>query len=143
MHKKTKGFTSIEMDAMRARAKEMREEARSTKNRVAGERAVVSAIKAMKEPDRSLAKQLHSIITKAAPQLTPKTWYGMPAYARNDKVVCFFQSGKKFKMRYSTFGFQPEAKLDEGALWPTSFALKTLGSADIAKIKALVKKAIR
>jgi uncharacterized protein YdhG (YjbR/CyaY superfamily) len=140
--KKSGSFTDVELDAMRNRAKEMREEARSNKGRAEGERAVLAAIAALKEPDRSMAKRLHAIITKTAPALMPKTWYGMPAYAKGDKIVCFFQSAQKFKTRYATFGFQPEARLDEGNIWPTAFALKKLTAAEEAKVKALIKKAV-
>jgi uncharacterized protein YdhG (YjbR/CyaY superfamily) len=107
-----------------------------------GESAVLKAIAAMTEPDRVLAERLHAIIKASAPALAPKLWYGMPAYARDGKVVCFFQSAQKFKTRYATFGFQHEANLDEGAMWPTAFALKELTAAEEEKIGALVKKAV-
>ena len=106
-----------------------------------GESAVLAAIAAMPEPDRAMAKRLHAIIKASAPALSPKTWYGMPAYAKDGKVVCFFQSAQKFKTRYATFGFSDEANLDEGAMWPTSFALKELTAAEETRIAALVKKA--
>jgi hypothetical protein len=107
-----------------------------------GESAVVATIAAMPEPDRILAERLHAIINAGAPALAPKLWYGMPAYARDGKVVCFFQSAAKFKTRYATFGFQHDANLDEGSMWPTAFALKELTAAEEARIAALVKKAV-
>ena len=107
-----------------------------------GESAVLAKIAAMPEPDRAMGERLHAIIKASAPALSPKTWYGMPAYAKEGKVVCFFQSAQKFKSRYATFGFSDEANLDEGAMWPTSFALKELTAAEEAKIVALVKKAV-
>src|SRR5919106_6724489 len=137
--KKSKGFTAEERAAMRARAQELKAEAR----RADGESALLAAIAEMPEPDRALAKQLHAIVKARAPALSPKTWYGMPAYANEDgKVVCYFQSAHKFKSRYATFGFSDEANLDEGAMWPTSFALKELTAADEKRIAALVKKAV-
>ena len=144
--KKPQGFTDEERAAMKNRAQELKAEARaaSRKNKVDGESAVLAAIAAMQEPDRSMAKRLHAIIKASAPALSPKTWYGMPAYANKDgKVVCFFQSAHKFNARYATFGFNDVAKLDEGAMWPTSFALKELTPAEEARISALVKKATR
>lgn len=143
IQKKSERFTDDEITAMRERAKELRDEARANRGRAEGERAVLAAIAALKEPDRTMAKRLHAIIMSTAPMLMPKTWYGMPAYAKDDKIVCFFQSAQKFKTRYATFGFQPEAKLDEGSMWPTSFALKKLTAAEEAKIKILVKKSVR
>ena len=137
------GFTAEERAAMKARAQEVKAEARASKNRAEGERALLDAIAAMKEPDRAMAKRIHAVVTAAAPDLWPKTWYGMPAYAKDGKVVCFFQSAEKFNARYATFGFSDEANLDKGAMWPTSFALKELTAADQAKIAALVKKAVR
>jgi uncharacterized protein YdhG (YjbR/CyaY superfamily) len=140
--KSTTGFTAEEKAAMKARAKELKAEARAKEDRAAGESAVLAAIAAMPEPERAMAERLHAIIKASAPALAPKTWYGMPAYANQDgKVVCFFQSAQKFNSRYATFGFQDTANLDEGAMWPTSFALKELTAADEAKIAALVKKA--
>ena len=136
------GFTAEERAAMRARAKEQKAEARLGKDRAAGEAAVRSAIDEMPEPDRAMAARLHEIITASAPDLSPKTWYGMPAYARDGKVVCFFQSAHKFGSRYATFGFNDTANIDEGAMWPTSFALKELTPAEEATIAALVKKAV-
>ncbi len=140
--KKSKGFTDDERAAMKARAQELKAEARANKNRSEGERDVLAAIAAMKEPDRAMAKRLHAIVQASAPALWPKTWYGMPAYAKDGKVVCFFKSAGKFKSRYATFGFEEAANLDEGAMWPTSFALKELTAADEKKIAALVKKAV-
>jgi len=141
--KKSTGWTDDEKAAMKARAKELKAEARADKDKAAGESAVLAAIAAMKEPDRGMAKRLHAIIKASAPALSPKTWYGMPAYADKDgKVVCFFQSAQKFNARYATFGFNDVANLDEGVMWPTSFALKGLTAAEEAKIAALVKKAV-
>jgi uncharacterized protein YdhG (YjbR/CyaY superfamily) len=137
--KSGEGFTAEEKAAMRERAKELKAEA----NMAEAEEAALAAITAMKEPDRSLAKRIHEIIKANAPGLMPKTWYGMPAYANKDgKIVCFFQTAQKFNTRYSTFGFNDSANLDEGAMWATSFALKELTAAEEAKIKTLVKKAV-
>jgi uncharacterized protein YdhG (YjbR/CyaY superfamily) len=138
----SKGFTDDEKAAMKERAKELKAEARAEKDKAAGESAVLAAIATMKEPDRAMAERLHAIIKASAPALSPKTWYGMPAYAKDDKVVCFFQSADKFKARYATLGFSDEANLDEGAMWPTSFALKELTATEEARIVALVKKAV-
>jgi len=135
------GFSDEERAAMKARAQELKAEARTSKSRAEGERAVLSAIAEMSEPDRAMAERLHAIITASAPTLAPKTWYGMPAYAKDGKVICFFQAASKFKVRYATFGFQPDAKLDDGTMWPTSFALTELTTADEATIAALVKRA--
>jgi uncharacterized protein YdhG (YjbR/CyaY superfamily) len=135
--KKSKGFTDEERAAMKERARELKAEAR----REDGERAVLAAIEEMPEPDHTMGKRLHAIIKASAPTLSPKTWYGMPAYAKDGKVVCFFQSAAKFKSRYATFGFSDDANLDKGAMWPTSFALKELTAAEEKKIAALVKKA--
>jgi len=140
--KKSKGFTEDERAAMKARAKELKAEARASKNRAEGERDLLAAVAAMKEPDRTMATRLHAIVEATAPALWPKTWYGMPAYARDGKVVCFFKSAEKFSSRYATFGFEEAANLDEGAMWPTSYALKELTAADEKKIAALVKKAV-
>jgi uncharacterized protein YdhG (YjbR/CyaY superfamily) len=140
--KKSRGFTDEERAAMKARAQELKAEARATKNKADGERDVLAAIAAMKEPDRAMAKRLHAIIEATAPALWPKTWYGMPAYARDGKVVCFFKSAGKFNSRYATLGFEEAANLDEGAMWPTSFALTELTAADEKRIGALVKKAV-
>ncbi len=127
---------------MKERAKELKAEARANKDKAAGESAVLAKIAEMPEPDRTMAKRLHEIITASAPALSPKTWYGMPAYAKDGKVVCYFQSAQKFKSRYATLGFSDEANLDEGAMWPTSFALKELTAAEEARIGALVRKAV-
>jgi uncharacterized protein YdhG (YjbR/CyaY superfamily) len=140
--KTSKGFTDAERAAMKERAKELRAEARANKTRAEGERDVLEKIAEMKGSDRAMAKRLHAIVKASAPALLPKTWYGMPAYAKDGKVVCYFQSAEKFDSRYATFGFSDEANLDEGATWPTSFALKELTTADEAKIGALVKKAV-
>jgi hypothetical protein len=140
--KTSKGFTDEERDAMKARVQELKAEARASKNKADGESDVLAKIAAMREPDRGMAKRLHAIVKASAPVLSPKTWYGMPAYAKDDKVVCFFQSAQKFKTRYATFGFSAAAKLDEGTMWPVGFALKDLTAADEAKIGALVKKAV-
>jgi uncharacterized protein YdhG (YjbR/CyaY superfamily) len=140
--KKSKGFTAEERAAMKERARELKAEERANKDRAAGEKDVLSKIAEMPQPDRAMAKKLHAIITASAPDLSPKTWYGMPAYAKDGKIVCFFQSADKFKSRYATLGFNDEANLDEGAMWPTSFALKELTAAEEKKIAALVKKAV-
>jgi uncharacterized protein YdhG (YjbR/CyaY superfamily) len=136
------GFTDDERAAMKARAQELKAEARANKDKSEGESAVLAAIASMHEPDRAMARRLHAIIKDSAPVLSPKTWYGMPAYARDGKVVCFFQSAQNFKTRYATFGFSETANLDEGALWPVAFALKELTAAEEARIVALVKKAV-
>ncbi len=142
--KPSEGFTADEKAAMKARAQELKAEARAGKDRAEGEKAILAAIGAMKEPDRSMGKRIHEIVTAAAPSLMPKTWYGMPAYADADgKVICFFQAAGKFNVRYATFGFQPDAKLDEGNMWAAAFALIKLTAAEEAKIAALVKKAVR
>src|SRR5215207_7022252 len=140
--KKSERFTAEERAAMRERAKELKAEERANKNRAAGERAVLAKIAEMQEPDRALAERLHEIVKASAPDLSPKTWYGMPAYAKDGKVVCFFQSAQKFNTRYATFSFSDEANLDEGTMWPTSFALKELTDTEEAKISALVKRAV-
>jgi len=136
-------FSAEERAAMKARAQELKAEERVNKNRAEGERAVLAAIDAMSEPDRSMAKRIHSIVTANAPDLSPKTWYGFPAYARDGKVVCFYKSAEKFDSRYATLGFEEAASLDEGEMWPTSYALTKLTPADEKKIAALVKKAAR
>jgi uncharacterized protein YdhG (YjbR/CyaY superfamily) len=135
-------FTIEERAAMKARAQELKAEARANKDKVEGESAVLAAIAEMQEPDRAMASRLHAIIKASAPALSPKTWYGMPAYAKDGKVVCFFQSAQKFNTRYATLGFSDAANLDEDALWPVAFALKKLTAAEEAKIGALVKKAV-
>ena len=141
--KTSQGFTDEEKAAMKERAKELKAEARTSKNKAEGENAALAAIAAMEEPDRSMATRLHEIIKASAPNLSAKTWYGMPAYADQDNnVICFFQSAQKFNARYATLGFSDKANLDEGAMWPTSFALKELTTAEEAKIAALVKKAV-
>jgi uncharacterized protein YdhG (YjbR/CyaY superfamily) len=142
--KKSKGFTDDERAAMQERAQELKAEARRGRRAdlADGETDVLAKIAEMPEPDRAMAQRLHSIIKASAPVLSPKTWYGMPAYAKDGKVVCFFQSAHKFKARYATFGFSDQANLDDGAIWPTSFALKELSPAEEATIKALVKKAV-
>jgi uncharacterized protein YdhG (YjbR/CyaY superfamily) len=142
--KTSKGFTDEERAAMKERAQELKAEARRgpRADKAAGESAVLAKIAEMPEPDRAMGKRLHAIIKASAPALSPKTWYGMPAYAKDGKVVCFFQSADKFKSRYATLGFSDEANLDEGGIWPTSFALKELTAATEAKIGALVKKAV-
>ena len=142
INKKVKGFTDEERAAMKNRAQELKAEARADKDKADGESAVLAAIAAMQETDRAMAKRLHAIIKASAPALSPKTWYGMPAYAKDGKVVCFFQSAQKFNTRYATLGFNDIANLDEGALWPVAFALKELTAAEEAKISALVKKAV-
>ena len=136
--KASSGFTAEERAAMRARAREVKAEG----EKVDGEAAVLAAIAAMPAPDRILAERLHALITAAAPVLSPKTWYGMPAYAKDGKIVCFFKSADKFKTRYATFGFEDAASLDDGAMWPTSFALTDLTAACETKIRALVRKAV-
>jgi uncharacterized protein YdhG (YjbR/CyaY superfamily) len=142
--KKSNGFTAEERAAMKERARELKAEARAKKDRAAGEKDVLAKIGEMKGSDRAMAKRLHAIITDNAPDLIPRTWYGMPAYANKDgKVVCFFQDARKFKSRYATLGFNDAANLDKGAMWPTSFALKELSGAEEKKIAALVRKAVR
>ena len=144
--KKSNGFTDEERAAMKERAQELKADARrgprGKKDKADGEGDVLAKIAAMQEPDRAMAKRLHAIIKASAPGLQPKTWYGMPAYAKDGKVVCFFQSAQKFKTRYATFGFSDTANLDEGQMWPTAFALKELTAAEEAKIAALVKRAV-
>ena len=139
--KADKGLSAEEIAAMKETLKERKAEERVNKDRAAGESATLAAIAAMQEPDRAMATRLHAIVTASAPDLWPKTWYGMPAYARDGKVVCFFQSAQKFNARYATFGFNDTANLDEGAMWPTAFALKELTASEEKKIAALVKKA--
>ena len=140
---KSKGFTDEEKAAMKERARELKAEARAKQDRAAGESDVLAKIAEMPEPERDMAERLHAIIKANAPALSPKTWYGMPAYANKDgKIVCFFQSAQKFNARYATFGFNDTANLDEGAMWPTSFALKELTATEEARISALVKKAV-
>jgi uncharacterized protein YdhG (YjbR/CyaY superfamily) len=140
--KTSKGFTNEERAAMKERAKELKAEARANKSKAAGESDVLAKIAEMREPDRALGERLHAIVKASAPVLSPKTWYGMPAYAKDGKVVCFFQSAEKFNSRYATFGFSDKANVDEGSMWPTAFALTELTAADEATIAALVKKAV-
>ena len=143
INKKSKGFTDEERAAMKERAKELKAEARANKDRAEGESDLLTKIAEMPEPDRAMAERLHAIIKACAPALAPKTWYGMPAYANKDgKVVCFFTPASKFNSRYATFGFNDDANLDEGAMWPTSFALKELTASEEARISALVQKAV-
>ena len=139
-NKTSEGFTPEERAAMKERAQEMKAAAR--RGKADGESDVLAKIAEMPQPDRAMAERLHAIIKASAPALSPKTWYGMPAYAKDGKVVCFFQSAHKFNSRYATFGFSDEANLDEGRLWPVSFALKELTAAEEARIGALVKKAV-
>ncbi|MGH6887338.1 MAG: iron chaperone [Geminicoccales bacterium] len=143
-NQKSKGFTDEERAAMKERAQELKGTARRgpRADKADGESAVLAKIAEMPKPDRAMAKRLHAIVKASAPALSPKTWYGMPAYAKDGKVVCFFQNAQKFKSRYATLGFSDEANLDKGAMWPTSFALKELTAAEETKIRALVKKAV-
>jgi len=142
--KASKGFTDEERAAMKARAQEVKAAARRgpRAGEAAGESEVLAKIAEMPEPDRGVAERIHAIIKASAPTLAPRTWYGMPAYARDGDVVCFFQSARKFKTRYATLGFSDKANLDEGAMWPTSFALKELTRAEEARIGALVQRAV-
>ena len=134
----SKGFTPEERAAMRERARELK----AASNRAEGEKALLAALAKMPEPDRSIGERIHAIVQETAPDLAPRTWYGMPAYAKDDKVVCFFQNADKFKARYGTLGFNDTANLDQGEMWPTSFALKELTPAVEEKIARLVKKAV-
>jgi uncharacterized protein YdhG (YjbR/CyaY superfamily) len=140
--KDAKGFTAEERAAMQERARELKAEARANKNKADGENDLLAKIAEMPEPDRSMATRIHEIVKANAPDLWPKTWYGMPAYARDGKIVCFFQSAQKFEARYATLGFNDTAHLDDGNMWPTSFALKELTAAEEARIIELVKKAV-
>ena len=139
---KSQGFTDAERAAMKARAREMKAEARADKDKADGESAVLAALAAMTERDRAMGERIHAIIKATAPELSPKTWYGMPAYAKEGKVVCFFKCAQKFSTRYATLGFSDAANLDEGTMWPTEFALMELTPADEARIGALVKLAV-
>lgn len=140
---KTAGFTDAEKAAMKERSREVKAEARAGKNKADGERVVLTKIDELPEPDRTLGRSLHAIVMANAPDLSPKLWYGMPAYAGKDgKVVCFFQAAAKFKTRYATFAFTDAANLDDGAMWPTGFGLRELSAGSEAKIGALVKKAV-
>ncbi len=141
--RKAKGFTDDERAAMKERSQELKASARATKSKADGESDVLAKIAAMPEPDRAMAERLHAVIKASAPTLSPRTWYGMPAYARDGKVVCFFQSAQKFKTRYATLGFSDKANLDEEAMWPVAFALKKLTAAEESRITALVEKAAR
>jgi uncharacterized protein YdhG (YjbR/CyaY superfamily) len=139
----SEGFSDMERDAMKERARELKAEARVDRSRAAGESDVLAKIAEMPEPDRVMAERIHAIVKASAPILSPKTWYGMPAYANKDgKVVCYFTSAAKFNSRYATFGFNDDANLDEGTMWPTSFALTELTAEGEARIAALVKKAV-
>jgi uncharacterized protein YdhG (YjbR/CyaY superfamily) len=141
--KQSQAFTEAERAAMRARAQEQKAEARAAKNRAEGESALLAAIAAMSGSDRALAERIHAIVTANAPELAPKTWYGMPAYANRDgKLVCFFKCAQKFNTRYATFGFNDTAHLDDGAMWPVEFALQELTAAAEARVAALVKQAV-
>jgi uncharacterized protein YdhG (YjbR/CyaY superfamily) len=140
---RSEAFTAEERAAMQERARELKAEARATKSRAAGEADLLTKVAEMPESDRAMAERIHAIVTASAPGLAPKTWYGMPAYANEDgKIVCFFQAADKFKARYATFGFNDDAHLDEGSMWPTAWALTKLTDADEEKIAALVKKAV-
>ena len=143
MSTKSQGFSDAEKAAMKERAKELKAEARMNKNRAEGEQAIRENIAAMSGPDRSMAERIHELVTATAPDLMPRTWYGMPAYAKDGKVVCFFKPAEKFESRYATFGFNDTANLDDGNMWPDSFALKKLTAAEEKTIAALVKKAVR
>jgi uncharacterized protein YdhG (YjbR/CyaY superfamily) len=134
----SQGFTAEERAAMRERSRELK----AGKDKAAGESDVLAKIAEMKEPDRAMAKRVHAIVKASAPELSPRTWYGMPAYAKDGKVVCFFQSAQKFKTRYATFGFSDKANLDEGAMWPVAYALKELTPTEEARLGALVKEAV-
>jgi uncharacterized protein YdhG (YjbR/CyaY superfamily) len=141
-NKASRGFTAEERAAMREHARELKADARATKGKADEDADLLAKIAEMSPPDCALAKRIHAIVTASAPALSPTTWYGMPAYAKNGKVVCFFQPAQKFKTRYATLGFSDKANLDEAAMWPTAFALNELTSADEARIAALVKQAV-
>ena len=141
--KASDGFTAEEREAMQERAREAKSASRGSKaDKAGGENDLLAKIAEMPEPDRSLAERVHAIVMASAPGLSPRTWYGMPAYAKDGKVICFFQAASKFKVRYATFGFQSDAKVDDGSMWPVAFALTELTAADEARIGALVKKAV-
>jgi uncharacterized protein YdhG (YjbR/CyaY superfamily) len=140
--KSTKGFSEQERAAMKARAKELKAEERASKNRAIGENDVLAKIAELAEPEQSMVRRLHEIITTTAPSLWPRLWYGMPAYAKDGKVLCFYQSAEKFNTRYASFGFSDVAQLDEGAFWPTAFALKELTPEVEERIRTLVKRAV-
>jgi uncharacterized protein YdhG (YjbR/CyaY superfamily) len=141
----SEGFTAEEREAMQERARELKSAGRGSKTDKAGdgERDLLAKIAEMPEPDRSMAERVHAIVMASAPSLSPRTWYGMPAYAKDGKVICFFQAASKFKVRYATFGFQPDARVDDGTMWPVAFALTELTGADEARIGALVNRAVR
>ncbi len=139
---KHEGFKEEERNAMKERAQELRATAHASRDRADGESAVLAKIAEMAEPDRAMAERLHAIIKASAPVLSPRTWYGMPAYAKDGNVVCFFQGAAKFKTRYATLGFSDKANLDEGCMWPTAFAIKHLTAAEETRIIALLKKAV-
>ena len=139
---KSKGFTDEEKGAMKERARELKAEARASKDKAEGERDLLAKIAEMTDADRHLAERIHAIVAANAPDLSPKTWYGQPAYAKDGKVVCFFQSAQKFNTRYATLGFSEDANLDDGTMWPTAFALTKLTAGDEKRIGALVKKAV-
>ena len=138
--RKSKGFTDEERAAMKERVRELKAE--TSRGKTDGESEALAKIAEMPEPDRAMAERIHAIVTASAPDLAPRTWYGMPAYAKDGKVVCFFKSAAKFKSRYATFGFEEAATIDAGAMWPTSWALTELTAADEKKLAALVKKAV-
>ncbi len=141
--KTSQGFTAEEKAAVKNRARELRAEERANKNKEEGESAALAAIAEMQEPDRTMARRIHAIIKDSAPSLSPKTWYGMPAYANQDgKIICFFQTAQKFKTRYSTLGFNDSANLDQGTMWPVAYALKNLTDAEESRIAELVRKAV-
>ena len=140
--KASKGFSDEERAAMKERAQELKAEARASKSRADGESDVLAKIAEMRGPERAMAKRLHALIKASAPALSPRTWYGMPAYAKDGKIVCYFQSASKFKTRYLTLGFSDAASLDDGAMWPTAFALTALTALEEARISELVKKAV-
>jgi uncharacterized protein YdhG (YjbR/CyaY superfamily) len=142
INKKSKGFTDEERAAMKERSRELKAAARAEKDKAAGESEVLAKIAEMPKPDRAIAERLHAIVKASAPGLSPRTWYGMPAYTKHGKVVCFFKPAEKFKTRYATLGFSDKANLDEGTMWPVEFALKELTATEEARIRALVKKAV-
>ena len=142
IERKSGGFTDEEKAAMKERAQELKAAARGKKGKADGESDLLAKIAEMPEPDRTMAERLHAIVKASAPDLLPRTWYGMPAWAKDGKVVCFFQSAQKFKTRYATLGFSDKANLDEDAMWPTAFALKELTGTEEARIAALVKRAV-
>lgn len=140
--KSAQTFTDDERAAMKERAKELKTEERANKNRAEGESDVLAKIAEMPQPERTMAERLHELIKASAPVLVPKTWYGMPAYAKDGKIVCFFQSAQKFNTRYATLGFSDEARIDKGGMWPTAYALTQLTPAEEETIRALVKQAV-